>query len=209
MKSLKPTDYLITANTTILIAYISVFQAVVASSTIKTIILISFILFLCSLILLIWYRLRSPKRDALFEQLREKAIDKSADGMTLFAKELIEPLAVNIARLDVHHKMMKVSSPEEYEQVKKELSSKSYKGDNYLEVKNNKAIRTIIESFLQNIDSDTKEAYKKAYKKPLKEKHAKAKHFLDMIAYKIRIHLLVGGGVLLAFAIILTLLMVR
>ena len=77
MNKIKTTDYLITANSTALLAYVFVFQTQIDNTIVKWLIFISFSFFVVSLCLMMWYRFRYPQRNKYYKELMDESTKKN------------------------------------------------------------------------------------------------------------------------------------
>ena len=209
MNKIKTTDYLITANTTALLAYVFVFQTQIDNTIVKWLIFISFSFFVVSLCLMVWYRFRYPQRNKYYKELVDESTKKIKEGIVVFIEGIILPYTRTKTRNDVLERLAKVKSEEEYRKFQRSLkreiknleanqpSSLSAKPDHLHE----KAIESVVESYLLNLEHDSKEHFVLAFKKPLKESYAKQKLVLDIISFKYRVHVFVSAAVFLAASI--------
>lgn len=212
----KINDILIAANFTILIPYFFVFQSQLKVPELKWLILASFILLIVSLGLFIWYHFRYPKRKKIFDDLADQSKNTAADGIARVVEDLLEPYARASVRSDYLEKMVRIKSPQELEAFRVEIEKEKKrleqelvrtkiadaKSSAFEKSAEGKAIRMVVESFLKNLHYEAQEHFKKAYKCPLDEKHAKLKNYADQISFSYRVHVFVSGCVMIIGAIV-------
>ncbi len=210
-RSYKSTNYLMTLNGTILVGYFTVFQINSSKGSQKWLLLASFIGLSLSMTLLAWYRIRWPKRDVIYASLADKSTQKSVNDIMEFLEGIIEPLTRTRARLQVQHALQSATSKQEFDTLQKAIKEGTFKPEvnpEYDKEKEEKATKTIVGSILENLSHKSKSDFTKAYNMPIRESHAKIKHKIDMVAYRLRIHILIGSMVILAFSIIVAILQI-
>jgi hypothetical protein len=206
---MKTNDILITSNATLLIGYLFVFQASFANDLIRLVLLFSFILLVGSLISLIWYKIRYPIREKIHKEMRDKAISKAVDGIESYMKGYVRPLATLETRTRYIEKLLTVKNEKEHkkfindlEDEKRRLKSGDTLDDIYPKSEElTKAQRAISESFTKNILYETQDGFDAAFRKPLKERLAKPKYYIDLFTFKLRVHLFVAGCTLLVVCV--------
>lgn len=206
----KDKQYL-TANVSILIAFLFIFQVEDVGLLIRWALLLSFCLFVVSLLLMFWHVSRYPKRASLYETLKEKTAKKYSEQMALFVEELILPLTRSKARDGVRNEISKAKTAEErkeiLDRITKELEEPSQKlPERFYSVNEDKAIKFVIEGFSGQLVSATKEDHRIAFNQPLKEQHAKMKYYCDQLAMRVRRHIFISAAIFCLAAIFIRLL---
>ncbi len=203
-------SYLIAVNIALLTGFLFVFQSTLINDLVKWTLLISLILFIISLLLLLWHKFRYPKRLKLLDSLREKTTNKFSERIASFIEDMVLPFTRLKAKDDTLSKLVSVKTKEEYDQVMSNISQEiedletgKAKG---MSVQEEKATRLILESFLGHMASDTKDDINQAFKSPLKESCAKPKYYIDRIAFKYRRHIFASASVFIVFAILIQIL---
>ena len=221
----KVDNYLITINIALIAGYLAVFSMPPQIAEIlKWLLLAAFLLYTLSLLLLIWFFVRYPKRAKVFEELKEKTVTKFSDRIAHFIEDIATPYSVLQARLETREKYEKrfqtVENKKDYKKLRNEIETEleelkqqktelesgkkidHYKRDNPA----TKATEYVIESFLSHMAADSQEDYKKAFKSPLEEKHAKIKLFFDQLSFRFRRHIFAAACVLLFFSVLIKML---
>jgi hypothetical protein len=198
-------NLLITINSTVLIGFLFVFQLTLNHELVKWTLLISLLLFVISLLLLIWHAIRYPLRLKLFGELREKTVKKYSSRIRSFIEDIIVPFSRLKTRDELLTKLGKVKSKEEQEALIQSIENE-IKGLEDGSVKppkteaEDKATEYVVESFVEQVAHASKADYEKAFKQPLDEKYAKQKLRLDRIAMRGRRHFFAAGAVFIIFS---------
>lgn len=215
----KINDYLISANFAVLLVYAFVFQQKFNNASIKILVLISFIVLALSMFGLVWYYFRYPKRKKILDDLNNKTRTKIADSIATVIENIFVPFARADVRAKELEKLLSIKSEKEYIEYQKNLKKEIKKLEGDLKNIDNgektsgtskaeeKAIRGVVESFMQNVAYESRDNFNTAFKKPLNEKNAQAKHVTDLIFFKIRFHLFIMGCVIVMSAIIFQILL--
>lgn len=131
----------------------------------------------------LWYKKRNPIRAMLFERKKEQIIENYSRKIANFAEKIILPLAkfqyghVNKEKMQISpSQILKSTEPEQ---------------------------KSVIESFLRNLQIDMKEAHDQVFNRPLSEKYSKPKYLFDNVVRVTRYYVFVIGVVLFFASIIL------
>lgn len=202
---------LLTANTTVLVAFFFVFQAPITNKSTKYALIASFSLFIISLLMLLWFLHRQPIRLKLLEQLKEKTVKKYSKRINAFIESIAVPLARLKTRDEILGKLASVKSRGEHAElmssIEKEINDlKSGKAGMSKTKEEEEATGYVIEGFLDQLTTATKADYRKAFNLPLDEKHARFKSFIDNVTFRYRRHIFVSASVFSIFSIFVELL---
>jgi TolA-binding protein len=215
---MKLNNYLLTINITILLAFVFVFQTTYRLEQVKWLIITSFIFFVVSIIGLIWFRHRYPKRQELLEQLREETVSRTSENLSKVMKDLLKPFTRMSVRLESMEKLAKVKTKEDYKKYQQGIEDEIKKLKSQLDKESSEqvnaygtpeattAVDIVIHSFLENIQHESKNGFTKAFKLPLSEKNAKLKNVFDQLSFKFRLHVFTSGCVILIMAMIIQML---
>jgi hypothetical protein len=206
LKERNQTDkLLITVNISILVGFLFVFQLSLTHTIVKWTLFISLILYVISLLLLIWHTARYPIRTKLFDELKEKTIKKYSGRIAKFIEEIIVPFARLKAKDEVLSKLEKINTREEYGALIKHYKNEIHDLEQgtvgrQMTRKEDEATSYVVESFVEQVGHASREDYNKAFKSPLKEKYAKLKYRIDRIALRSRRHFFASGSVFAIFS---------
>ena len=112
---------LLSTNVTVLGAFFFVFQAPINTKPTKWTLLISFALYICSALMLLWFLNRFPIRMKLLDEYREKTVKKYSKRIGMFIEEILVPFARLKAKNETLAKLAKVSSEAEYKALMKSI----------------------------------------------------------------------------------------
>ena len=168
-------SYLLTANLTIVVGCLVIFQiSPIKNIYEKGILAFSFGALLISFLLFLWSNHRLPIRKKYFQQLREKITEDYADKIATFAEKVVIPFSLI--------------------EKKKGTFTKEDLKERY---------GVILEELLELMSIKMKNNYTLAFYKPLKESHANFKLTLDLFAFKFKYHIfIIGLGALLVSVIL-------
>lgn len=127
----------------------------------------------------LWHKWRSPRRIIIFDDKRKQIIGNYSEKIANFAENMILPLA----KLQYGHAKTN-NLPMSPRQAIKSTEAEQ---------------KSIIESFLKNMQNDLKYAHSSAFNKPLKENGSNMKYIIDVVARASR-HYIFLIGVILFFA---------
>lgn len=203
----KVDNYLITINVAVVVGYFFVFLSSISSAVVKWLVLLSFTLFTASLLLLLWFQHRYPKREKLLNELKEKTVKKFSHRIHSYIDEIAVPLERLSVRDEIFERLDGVKTKEDYARFRTEIDTeieelKKGKTGTLVATKS-KANDYVIDSFLEHMMHDSRDDYAKAFREPLNEKHAKVKHVIDRAAFRSRRHIFAAASVLLFFSIII------
>ena len=180
--------YLITSSITIIASFLIILS--IKNDTLdeqplsaKIFSIIAIISFIFSFIFSIWNKYRSAIREDYFEELKKLAIATDKEKLRSF--------------LNVASKALEKTALEQFEKIKKQNTLQN-KEDIQSKIKNEldnekELMSPMIEVLAENISQNRVSIYKIAFKKPLKERHAKIKFIIDYVSQKARYFLFVIG----------------
>lgn len=202
---------LLTANSTVLVAFFFVFQAPISNLLTKYTLISSFTLFIVSLFMILWFLYRQPILHKLYDKLREKTVKKYSKRIAAFIENIAVPLARLKTRDEFLGKLASVKSQEEHTElmisIGKEIEDlESGKSNMPTSKEEDEATGYVVEGFLDQLVSASKRDYRTAFKMPLEEKSAKLKCQLDRVTFKFRKHVFVSASVFSIFSIFVELL---
>lgn len=187
----KVDGYIITANITVIAAFI-----IILSIKKPEIIYISYAsiasLFglIASLLFSLWHKYRLPKRQLLFEQEKEKLISDMGGDIADFAETFVLPTSI-----------LKVKEQISSGQI---VTKEEIKGIVANE-KDKDKIKKVIVTHLEKLNFQLRDSHEKIFNKPLNEKNAKTKFYIDKASKSFRHGLFVVGIIFFFLAIILKL----
>lgn len=180
-------SYLLTASFSLLLVFTFVFQANPPKNQLEIYASTASVVFLfIAFFTLLWHKYRRPYRMAIFEKKRKQIIKKHAGKIANFIENVVRPFT----KLQVSNEVSKAKNKEEAISIIKKMEKEV---DESSQVE--RLYGYIIKSFVNNINNDMKEAYKASFQKPLEEKGAKIKHFLDNISLRIRYYVFTIGSI--------------
>ncbi len=138
-------------------------------------------------------------------ELREKTVKKFSKRISAFIEEIAVPFEGLKVRDEMQKRLRSIKSKEEHtkllkdiEEEVKELESGKDTSKSVAEIK---ATDYIVGSFLEHMAVDSRNDYKKAFKKPPDERYPKFKHRIDRISFTSRRHIFAIGCVFIFFSI--------
>lgn len=201
---------LLSTNVTVLVAYFFVFQAPIDTDSVKWILLISFVLYICSALMILWFLHRFQIRDELYEVYREKTLNKFSKRIRMFMEEILVPFERLKAKSETLTKLVKVSTEDEYKTLMEsiDMEIKELKGGKNTPKapKEEEATKYVLESFLEQFVVTSKADYNKAFHQPLKERNARIKLKADRITFRFRRHTFTSASVFAIFSIFIEIL---
>jgi len=198
-------SYLLKSSFALLLTFAYVFQSNPPKNKVEilaTIISVSF-LFL-SFISLLWSKYRWPYRKSIFEMKSKKIIDKYSEKLTDFIVNVVRPFAELAGKEYVAKELSKTKNKQEFLTKLEKLKSKIDRDEGLTQTqKANQLYGDVIESFVTNIQTDLTESYNRCFRKPLKEKSARLKHFADIFSLKTQRYTFSIGAISFLLSIIL------
>jgi hypothetical protein len=202
---------LLTANTTVLVAFFFVFQSPINNNSTKFALIISFTLFIVSLIMILWFLHRQPIRLSLFNELKTKTVKKYSKRISAFIENIAVPLARLKTRDEILGKLSSVKSKEEHAELMSSIENeienlKNGKSSMPKTKEEDEATGYVIEGFLDQLTTASKADFHKAFRSPLIENQAKLKNTADKLSFRFRRHIFVSASVFSIFSIFVELL---
>jgi hypothetical protein len=199
-----------TANFTIIVGFMFVFQVSQLGTPVRVCLIMSFSLYLISLFLISWHIARYPKREALLENYRKKTVDKHSDRITALVEELVLPLTKYKMREKVEKLLAKAKTEKQRQAIiNNEIAGLKSKASAEFQDKDNpqrKAVTFAVEGMLHHMTEDSQTDFRNAFKAPLNEKHANIKFYLDRIALRLKLNVFVAASCLAIVAVFVKLL---
>jgi hypothetical protein len=199
---------LASTNATVLLAFLFIFQVNQISPIIKWTLLISFTLYIISLLLLLWNIHRFPIRMKLLDELREKTVKKYSARIASFIEEIAVPFSRLKAKDEVLSRLANVKTKEEHEKLMESIN-KEIKQLESGEINmphsegEEKATHYVVESFVEQLGHASQGDFQKAFRRPLREKYPRIKYRIDRFALRSRLHIFASASVFLLFTILI------
>lgn len=188
--------YLTTTNATVLISYVFVFQLSISNYWVKWSLLLSLVFFIASIALFIWHGQRYPKRIRIYNQKQEKTVKKYSHRIAVFMEDILKPLTQLRVRNEIQTRLLSTKSKEEFEEVLKEIKHSVEAVDSNKGLgQEDEAVAFVVESFIGQLSNESREQWREAFRRPLKERYSKVKLLIDILALKTRRHIFVSASI--------------
>ncbi len=201
---------LVSANASILVAFFFIFQSPITTPTTKWTLLISLSLYIVSLIMLLWYLQRQPKRLMLLDELRKHTSKKYSNRIATYIEEIAVPFARLKVRDEVFSRLVNVKSEKDrvilLKSIENEINGLEDGSVSASATKQDEATKYVVEGFVNQVAQASKKDFRTAFLSPLKEPNATLKYYTDRLSFKFRRHIFVSGSIFALFSIIVEIL---